>query len=263
MVKIKHPLNRQSILKGILDGYEIAASHPCSVCRGGLEFKKFPHFHGTDFGKCLRAVQYGKIMERTPIDRLKRPHLADGHLHEAATVMALRAAGFEVDYRQDSETGVCTDEFIAGWRVGATEPIIYKDIKTCRKNRTDDEVIIVGHTDGRINGRIVLEHKAVEKYAFEQFSKGKTNPAYEAQTKCYITHLDCEAGVLVVKWREKAQFCKPFWIPRDDLFIRERVDEFRQITNLINKQQWAPCTPIYPGEQRWCDACKVLGKVSR
>jgi hypothetical protein len=251
---------RMNLREKILDGYEIATCHPCSVCRGGKTFKDWPHFHGTDFGKCVRSVQYGKLAKHDEFEREKRPHLSDGHFHEAATASALRAAGVQVDHRQDAPEGVTTDEFIVGFDPKKRSIRTFKDFKMADRKRGNFELIVVGHLDGRINGKYLYEHKAVEKYSFERFQKGARNPAYEGQMKCYMTALDLEGGYLVVKWREKSQFCEDIWVDRDDDFVWDRVNEFMALPKYINERKWAPCIPQYKGEQRWCEACQALGR---
>lgn len=254
---------RMDLKKKILDGYEIATCHPCSVCRGGKTFKDWPHFHGTDYGKCVRNVQFGKLVKHEPISRDKRPHLSDGHFHEAATVAALRAAGVKIDHRQDAVEGVTTDEFFAGFTLEGRRIRLFKDWRTANQKRGDNEVIVVGHLDGRIEGRYLFEHKAVEKASYDKFCRGVRNPAYEGQMKLYMTALDLEGGYLVVKWREKSQFCEDIWVERDDEFVWDRTAEFAAIPNYINEGKWAPCIPQYSGEQRWCEACQALGRVKR
>ena len=102
----------------IHEGYRNLSKHPCTIC-GMLDstFAKFPHFHGTDFGKCARNVQYEKITwKRKTYDDMTTVFLADGHIHEAATARAMRAAGLVVDHRNDSPEGLAKDEFCVIFR---------------------------------------------------------------------------------------------------------------------------------------------------
>lgn len=254
-------MTERELLQAIHEGARLVGEHPCSACRVGIPFQEFPHFHGSDFGKCVRQVQYDKVV--TP-DAIEDPEtlmfLQDGHLHELSIVTALRAAGVKVDHRNDSPDGVTSDEFV----VGVEEDGMfthYTDVEYCQRRRSDTEIIIVGHTDGVINDRFLLECKSVKDWAVKnKFAKRHVPKNYNGQMQCYMNCLNLDGGFLVVKSRHTSKVIKPMFVERDPEFFDRKIQDFRDILLHMQRGHWHACTAKSSDEKRYCDACKALGK---
>lgn len=257
----------------IHQGYRNLSRHPCSIC-GMLDytFAEFPHFHGTDFGKCPRAVEYEKISwEEKVYDDKTLVFLADGHIHEAATARAMRAAGLKVDHRTDAHEGVMEDEFTVIFRGSGEDGKILKfsNPLDAFKKKEGDDIVMVGHTDGIIQDvstpnseKFIFEHKAVKDWSFNnKWKKGIIPGAYYGQTQAYITAHELSGGFLVCKNRSTGEILEPILVPRDDKFVWGKVEIFREVLKAINDKRWLPCTTNDPDEKRWCEACKAVGDM--
>jgi len=282
-----------TLLRDIYKGYASLAEHPCSLCKAGLTFDKLPHFHGSDFGLCLREVQYKKIVNPpNDFDNQKTSFLRDGHTHEATIAQALRDSGHKVDHRDDAPDGVPgeldpilrssvqSDEFIvvfykervllsrAGGQTVGMEPAVLRWY-TLRVNTIEELqevlemsaiplIVMVGHTDGVIDDEILLECKAVKGWAWlNKFCMGKLPAKYVHQMHIYMYVLGLKAGALVVKHRETSEV-QVHMVKPDPVYIEQRLDGFLHLLEETNKQRWTQCNPIDPDDKRWCKACKVL-----
>lgn len=250
----------------LVQQYELGVTsqgrHPCSVCASDIPFNEFPHFHGSDFGKCARQVQYDKVVRPEPIeDPTTLAFLSDGHLHEKMIVDALRAGGVKVDHRDDAPDGVMTDEFVVGVRDNG-RMIHYRDGDGHDAPFDENEIIIVGHTDGVINNRFLLECKSVKDWAVANKFKGqKPVPKdYHGQMQCYMNCLGLDGGFLVVKSRHTSKLLKPMFVERDPEFFDKKIAEFRKILGMMQCGHWHKCTAKTSQEKRYCEACKALGK---
>jgi hypothetical protein len=242
-------------------GVRKLTDHPCSVCREGIKFAEVPHFHGSDFGKCGRSVHYEKIVNgHKEHSDLTAAQFNDGHMHEAQIVAALRQEGYEITGREDWDT----DEFIVALDVisGRVRRIMDSP-SNARKWKMEDlsetEILIIGHTDGVINSKALLECKAVRDRAFEdKFRKRKLPYNYKQQMRIYMLSLGLETGYLFVKSRH---FSEPlvFEVPRDDEEVLKRAREFHAIKAVEGgaRPDWLPCNP-QGGEHYYCRACKAF-----
>lgn len=257
-------MTERELLEAIHQGAFNSAEHPCAACREGIDFSEFPHFHGSDFGKCVRQAQYDKIVKPDPItDPVTLQFLHDGHLHEKAMVDALRAAGVKIDHRLDSPDGVQTDEFIVGVRAweNAHEIRSFESVEECRDKVEEGEIIIMGHTDGVINDRFLFEAKSVKDWAFKnKFKRGQVPANYYGQMQCYMNCLDLDGGFLFVKARHTSETMEPMFVERSQSFFRRKIADFNRIMRNINNGQWCACTAKTSDEKRYCDACKSLGR---
>lgn len=245
------------IKKGILE----LGEHPCAACRDGVPFNEFPHFHGSDFGKCVRQAQYEKVVTPEPItDPETLIFLRDGHFHEESIVHCLRAGGVKVDHRNDSPSGVQTDEFVVGIRESG-EIKHYPNYHECRECKHDDEIVIIGHTDGVINDRFLLECKSVKDWALKnKFNRGAVPKNYFGQMQCYMNCLGLAGGFLVVKGRHASKIIKPIFVERNPEWFDEKIQDLRNIITEMQRGIWHPCTAKSSDEKRYCDACKALGR---
>jgi hypothetical protein len=253
-------MTSRELLKKIHQGTLIQSHHPCAACRAEWEFSEFPHFHGSDFGKCVRQVQYGKVVKP---ERIEDPDtmqfLLDGHLHEKAIVDALRSAGVKVDHRHDADEGVATDEFVVGI-TGEGKIKTYVDVQSCRKRVSEDEIVIVGHTDGVINDRFLFEAKSVKDWAAKNKFKGGQVPRdYYGQMQCYMNCLDLDGGFLVVKSRHTSAVLPPMFVERNPDFFFKKIKDLRMVIEHCIDGRWHACTAKTSQDKRYCDACKALG----
>jgi hypothetical protein len=253
--------------KILLDYYggirEQQKSKPCTVCaEGTVSFMEFPHFHGTDFTKCSRAVQFKKFMAPEQFSDQKLSEFRDGHVHEAAMVETLRAAGYTIDHRHDSPTKPADDQFVSriNLKTGKCQTWVGKsNLQIRRLKLGDQQMLVIGHTDGVINGRYILECKAVKDYAFKnKFNKAHNLQVnYVRQVQAYLYFHDLEGGILLGKSRTHSTPA-PFWIDRDDAYVINKARDLYQIQLNIHNDSWLPCKPVMPAEVGWCQACKKL-----
>lgn len=235
--------------------------HPCSVCESGKKFAEHPHFHGSDFGRCNRQVQWEKLAAK-PDDfhPEKAAMFRDGHVHEAAVVASLRAAGYKVTNRDGD------DEFRAV--IGLDNDTVYlyePDEPMIHPDTGGRNLEIVAHTDGVINGKYLLECKAVKDASYRDFMKGKLPANYLGQMKLYMTCLDLECGFLAVKSRQHSTVLF-FRVARDDEYVMNKARDLWTVQQQIVTREtapasfsWVPCEPLDANQQRWCDACKIIG----
>jgi hypothetical protein len=258
-------LTEDRILLEYWRGLDELAQHPCSLCRAtNHDFKKYPHFHGSDFGRCVRSIQFDKLVAKDPFDQDSKALLRDGHVHEAAIVEILRAAGLKIDHRHDAPEGqVQTDEFIVTmdtltgnfWTLADYQ----EAIKVSDNNEIDeDTIIVVGHTDGVINDEYLLECKAVKDWAFaNKFKMRNYPPNYVAQMRTYMYFLDLLSGFLFAKSRHTSQI-RVGHIKRNDRQIIKKAQELRQIVDHLHSADWLKCKPLSPDEKKFCRACRRL-----
>jgi hypothetical protein len=258
-------LTEDRILLEYWRGLDALAQHPCSLCRmEGVTFQKFPHFHGSDFGRCVRSIQFDKLVAKEEFDQDQKALLRDGHVHEAAMVEILRAAGLKVDRRHDAPEGqISTDEFCVKMDIVTGKFKMLKDtVKAHQLLRTDnvdsDSIIVVGHTDGVINDQYLLECKAVKDWAFKNKFKMRNLPKnYVAQMRTYMYFLNLEAGFLFAKARHTSEV-RAFEINRNDRQIIKKAQELRQIVDHLHSEDWLKCKPFDPSEKKFCRACRRL-----
>lgn len=255
-------ISESKILLDYYRGIKELQGNPCSICAEGVRFVEFPHFHGTDFAKCSRAVQFGKFMAPENYDSATLAQFRDGHIHEAAIVETLRAAGYVISHRMDSPTKPADDQFVSRLNVktGKVQTWVGKSDKQIRQLKLkDQEMLIVGHTDGVINDRYILECKAVKDFAFtRKFNKAKNLPLnYIRQLQTYLFFHDLEGGILFGKSRTHSTPA-PYWIDRDDAYVVNKARDLYQIQLNIHNDEWLKCEPVMPVETKWCNACKKL-----
>lgn len=259
-------ITENKLLLDYYRGIKAQERHPCTLCNAGITFSDVPHFHGSDFGKCIRAVQWEKYTtKREAFDDHTSAFLRDGHVHEAAVVDTLRHAGYEITDRDGNDEFVAVVDVDSGsifCSEGVDDPNVLKERvdRAWSEMGGDNLITIVGHTDGVINGEFLFECKAVKDYAFEQkFKQRKLPPKYIGQMQCYMVCKNLAGGVLWVKARHTAEPL-PFLIDRDDKFFLNKARELHSVVELQGTDNWLPCKPTETIEQRWCKACKALKK---
>jgi hypothetical protein len=258
-------LTEDRILLDYWRGLDNMAKHPCSLCRStNHDFKKYPHFHGSDFGRCVRSIQYDKLVSKDEFTQDQKALLMDGHVHEAAMVDILRAAGRKIDHRHDAPEGqVQTDQFMVTMDTVTGEFFTLCDeIEAMRildnGELKDDHIIVVGHTDGVIDDEYLLECKAVKDWAFANKFKMRNIPKnYVAQMRTYMYFLDLIHGFLFAKARHTSQI-RAFKIERNDRQILKKAQELLQIVVHLHDEDWLPCRPESPDEKKFCRACRRL-----
>ena len=245
------------LLKHALElGVRAAGGHPCSVCAAGVPLADFPHVHGGHFGYCTRNVQYKLMAERQEFDIEKRTFLLDGHTHECSTVALLRQGGIEITGRNDSDG----DQFMClmHGRNRTVRPVLDKDEALAKLE--PGEIIVVGHTDGVMFDRYLLEHKATKEWSFKnRYMSGDMPFTTVGQMRLYMLCLGLEAGFVAVKNRHTSQ-TEFIRVERNDAYIYGRAVEFFDVLAMLGRDErtWMECKPQDPNEQRFCDACKVM-----
>ena len=239
--------------KGLAD----ACYHPCSLCHAtDFDFRGFPHFHGSDFAKCPKSVQFEKSQafpEKT--DDQKKAMLRDGHVHEAAIVDLLRRGGCKITHREN------TDEHIAIYNLWTEVFTPIKDTKTAIEMLDEglpgkDGICVVGHTDGVIDGGSLLECKAVKEWAWDnKFSRNRLPKDYLLQMRLYMLMLDLPHGFLAVKNRHTSEI-KFFEVERNDMDIKTRAWELRKIVDALETGEQLECHPVTKTEKKYCRCCK-------
>jgi hypothetical protein len=258
-------LTEDRILLDYWRGLDKTAKHPCSLCRNTKhDFKKYPHFHGSDFGRCVRAIQFDKLVSKEEFDQDSKALLRDGHVHEAAMVELLRAGGRKISHRHDAPRGqVKTDEFMVTVDTVTGEFNTLADWKEAvgvhKKNElSEDHIIVVGHTDGVIDDEYLLECKAVKDWAFKNKFKMRNIPKnYVAQMRTYMYFLNLLSGFLFAKSRHTSEI-RVFEIKRNDRQIIKKCKELRQIVDQLNSEDWLKCKPLSEDEKKFCRACRRL-----
>jgi len=137
-------------------------SNPCTICNEAKDLGQRPnlHFHGSDFGKCVRKIQYERSTIDKPISEDLAAFFLDGHLHEKTILEALKYAGYKVEQGREVEL------------------------------KTTEGIHIIGHIDGVISKykeEYILECKAVKNYSFvNYFEQGALPKEYIMQVQCYM-----------------------------------------------------------------------------
>jgi CRISPR/Cas system-associated exonuclease Cas4 (RecB family) len=177
----KTKLDVGRLLLDIYVGAEKRSKGICSRCSVG---DKTLHFHASQAGHCARQSQYtavyGDTRKRSGLDRF---FLNDGLVHEQTIIDNLMSAGVSITD--------CNKEYEHLYKVET--PV------------GPQEVLIVGHPDGIINGQAVLECKAVKSYAWKRIKAGNIANWYIAQCQMYMDHYRLNEAVLLVKNREASE----------------------------------------------------------
>jgi len=231
--------------------------HPCSLCRAtDFNFRDFPHFHGTDFTKCPRSVQFEKAQafpEKT--DDRKKAMFQDGHVHEAAIVEVLRKAGAEITHREDSDEHIAIYDCWTEGFLSLTNTSAAKELLSPRQ-LTKTQIMVVAHTDGVIDDEYLLECKAVKDWAWENKFRGNRVPKdYLLQMRLYMFMLDLKCGFLAVKHRHTSEI-KFIEVERNDMDIKTRAWELRKIVDALETGEQLDCKPVTKTERKYCRACR-------
>lgn len=236
-------MNSHQLSVHIGNGVRKLKTHPCSICAAGwYRYETEPHFHGSDIGKCRRLVHLERTGGTAPIDDpTKAMFLYDGHLHESSIVEALRHDGVQVDHRDDSTDGNCSDEMVIIATCDHTLRTYDIDKDDDANNiisdirPVDEHIAVVAHTDGVIDGKYLLECKAVKDTSFSRFRTGGIPEHYRLQAGLYITALKLEKGFLVAKNRYTSEWLV-FEIERNDELIWQKLDElFAVHRNIVSR----------------------------
>jgi CRISPR/Cas system-associated exonuclease Cas4 (RecB family) len=209
---------------------------PCSICR---EKKPLPrlHFHGSDWGKCIRDVQFEMISGHKPTtegeDALR---LNDGHLHEALVLKSLQMGGHTITHRdtKDGEIIVVDDVVLP---MGGSMKIL-----TC------------GHTDGVMDGDYVVECKAVKDWAWKnKFLKGLIPSVYYGQCQFYMHAHDKDLTFLIVKHRHTSEILV-FEIKRSPEYIAQKRIELAAVLTAVQHAKTIRIPKDWPDDEcRFCD----------
>lgn len=235
---------------------------PCSLCiQTDFDFSILPHFHGSDFGKCLRAVQVEKYQPAPdPVPVEKQAQFADGHVHEAAIVRTLMSGGVLINHLP----GMLGDEgcefFVTiDLRTGKKKSISFQDASRMQSDSSSwlsEKILAAGHVDGVIDDTYLLECKAVKDWAFKSKIDVKRPPEnYLMQMRFYMMGLDLLSGFLVVKNRDTSEI-KIANVQRDDAAVIEKAFDLQKIVDRRFTRDPLPCVPVWPDEKKFCNACK-------
>lgn len=225
-------LTTHDIWGAIYEGSKALLKNPCSICVQKLERKR-KHFHGSDWGKCPRLVQYslmyGDESMEEKITGKDALFLSDGHLHERSIVDALRCAGFVITHRENDEQS----------EVKTVDQVNLPD-ELCKKfGQSFVDVTTIAHTDGVIDGAIVLECKSVKSYTFrEHFLKGVCPKNYFGQVQSYLHAHNLDRAFLVAKHRETSEIAPPIEILKDAQFIKKRLAILASILLAVEHHTW-------------------------
>jgi len=162
---------------------------PCTECRSKKTAGR-DHFHGSDWGKCVRLVWFDTLgakakEERTGEDAMR---LNDGHLHEALLLKAIQMGGHTITHRDQKDGEIEVTEMVQ------------------LPGGSSLEIRTLGHTDGVMDGEVVIECKAVKDWAWKnKFCKGLLPPTYYGQCQFYLHAHKKTRCFLVVKHRHTSE----------------------------------------------------------
>lgn len=198
-------MNADQLLQDLMNGAGAMNVIPCTVCRAAG--KKLNHFHGSDWGKCIRYVWFdrkGAVPKEAHVG-LNAMFLNDGHLHEALVLKSIQMAGHKISHRDTTDGEIEKTTVIA---VPDQPPVHF---------------LTIGHTDGVLNDEIVVECKAVKDWAWKnKFKQGLIPPTYFGQCQFYMYAHGKKKAFLIVKHRHTSEILI-FDIPRDDTYLKERA----------------------------------------
>ena len=209
------------------------------------------HFHGSDFGKCKRAIYYDMHKKRNKDIENGRESLFlnMGHRFEEIIATSLKRCG---EYKRV----ICND----GSDDKALEVYNIKEVYLQDgSEHITIEVEVFGHFDILIDD-ILLEIKAVGKSSFNSvFVKADLSQRkqYYGQVQFYLDCLpDIKHGFLVGILRETCEIAPPIKIDRDLKFLNKVYEDYAKVLyfGLVKKQ--LPSRDhenLSDYECRWCN----------
>lgn len=197
-------------------------SHPCSQC-SCPSFHTQPcsvsstsrtpqnpipiHLHGSDFGRCVRAIYFNATQPPLHLSAAKQLHWTDGHLHEAGMKFILRKVGFRLSPLHEKEY-----TFIFPF---------------------------VLHPDGQIewNGdTAILECKSVADSTFKRILREHMLPwAYYGQVHIYMLGFRIPQVILVLKNRNTGWLAF-LRIPFDREYVLTRKQRFEELAHCFRQK---------------------------
>lgn len=213
-------LTAASLLHDIKQGALTLNQVPCTICRKNPPLPR-THFHGSDWGRCIRSIYFECMTGRKPVENGEDAmRLNDGHFHEAMLVKSITLSGHTISHRDTIDGEIMIAEKVFPDSGQPNLSIAY---------------LTVGHTDGVIDGKAILECKAVKDWAWKnKFMKGLIPKQYYGQVQFYLHAHGMQTGFLAVKNRHTSEV-HVFTIERDQEYIEKRRLELAAVFTAITK----------------------------
>lgn len=230
-------MNERKLHTLIYKGATQLGNNPCDVCYDEKKQITYTrnirqHFHGSEVGKCKRAIYYDMHNRNKKIENgLTSMFLFAGHLFEAMIVRCLELSGEEIKSISSNN--------------GADLSVkVEKSIWVSPTNKV--QVKIIGHYDVVINDEILLEIKAVKTNSFKDvFLKGdlKNRQQYYGQVQTYLHAMPhIKYAYLIGIHRESCEIAPPILIKRDAAFMDKKLDDYAKVLHFGINQNQLPTT---------------------
>lgn len=247
-----------NIYEDILKNTKHLDTSICSICDKyiGINLKKpRNHFHGSDFGKCIRSVQLdmNHPITRNPNEYIKQIFLNDGHLHEE-TITKLLAYSYKVTHLNEEkilEREVTLPGIISGEK------------KTNGSPKNSFSVKVVLHTDGVLHYdvggiKLIVEVKSVKDWFWKnRLQPTKSRPeiwiplSYYGQCQAYMEAHNVPQSLLIFKNRHTSEISPPIILEKNDEYIKQR---FLYLAGILASNKIPELVPkAY--ENKKCDEC--------
>ena len=225
-------LTSGQLLRDINNGFNKLQSNPCGLCKQN-EDKVYNdgamiHFHGSDWGKCRRMIQYN-IMFPEKISSDKDKFFFDGHLHEESIIRALRSMGYFIDFTYDQINEKINN--VPGSLLFNNIPLNFNIASYAHQDKFVNIQTVV-HPDGIITHnkeKVLIECKAVKNYSFPKYKEGFIPPTYFGQMQAYLHVFKLERGFLIVKNRDTSDISPPLLVKADPEFVKKKIIELTGI----------------------------------
>lgn len=233
-------MDSEQLLDDMRNGALSMNQIPCTHCRTkqGLPALTRDHFHGSDWGRCVRAVWFERTIGKSQQECTgeNAMFLNDGHLHEALLLKCIEMGGHIISDRDTRDGEIMT-----------IDAVVVPGGMTFN-------VVTVGHTDGVMDEEIVIECKAVKDWAWKnKFILGLIPPTYYGQVQYYLHAHKKERAFLIIKHRHTSEIII-FEIKASAAYITKRKLLLAGIEVAI-KQRLAIAVPfpMPTDECRFCD----------
>lgn len=246
------------------DAYENAAldsPHPCSLCRamkerGEMDGKRV-HFHGSDFGSCIKKVALKMALGNTVHDPIVPyaalpQYLKDGHLHEKSILEGMQS---------NPSLNIFINENIMETKtvIPYYDPTHYTDVKAkiqafvLSKDRAKPvegrKYFLVTHVDGLgayddpdtgntihfgIECKAVKDAKDTPNSPWKDILEGRIPEDWYGQMQAYMFATDTQRWYLCVKNRTTSKMLSPIRIDYDWKYVATRLMRFNKTYAFVN-----------------------------
>ena len=262
------------LLSTAYDDYAKQDTNPCSICREHPEQDgKRMHFHGSDFGSCVRQVAYKmSTFKKDYAQRFHSVHpmfLKDGHVHEETI---LKSFEFDRNFAVFANANVMELKAYIPWFNTAIPGVdvkveIEKFLLSKKKHNDLGEkpevrhYAIIAHVDGLVtyndpddNTQLEfgIECKSVKEETWKKIQGGEVDDRWYGQIQCYMFITGIHRWYLVVKNRTTSIIQTPIRFDYDMQFVMQRLRKLNQIYTFINYEKEVP---IPAGMKKNCYQC--------